>query len=317
MASTLHVRSLPRPATPDDIQGIPDVFITRCLCFGFAAMLLVPAVMLTVYFPSEPTGQTGLGMLLLLGLLVLGLYGMVGYFGVAGARAGRAWLRVDRAGVYAGHGIEPGQADEFSLEWKDMAIDRNLVYDVSASSPAGGRAPASYLRYWRRQPDGSLAEGSLNLSLAVGLHCIRFSNHDALMRAILQHIARQPGLRIDGNLFVDAGFNPETWEVRKGPRRAMWVGTLAMLAIVFGLASLMIDWPPAAIALGTLVLFVIGMAVSVSTWRSTYAHTQGIFVFGEPAATPQAPVVQHARPRPAGPRIQAKASHIPRKRSRK
>ncbi|WP_144637060.1 hypothetical protein [Bordetella genomosp. 13] len=298
---SLASRSLPRPAIPAPLEGIPDVVATRCVCYGIAAMFLAVAGMLTFFFFTDPSDLDSPGMILLLGALVLGIYGLAGYFIFEGLRAGQVWLRVDGTGVYAGRGTQPGEPNEMSLAWKDMAVNRSLVYDVHGSSSSGAHATTPCMRYWRREADGSLVERRMQISLATSLRCVRFRNRDALVRAALQHVANQPGLRIHGSLFMEAGFDPETWEPRDGPRRALWGIALVTVAVTLGMASFMMDWSPLVLGMSVAVVFAICLWATGVMWTRAYPGAEDIIVFGVQPAPPQAPARVHARPTPPPP----------------
>lgn len=210
------------------VEGIPDLGGTRSLCFGLA----IPCAVFAIWLPiaggprAASTGNPTLVLLLILAAAALALGLAVGLVR-AGLRSG-AWFRVTPDGIDYGSGTPgDGQAPypgQRRIDWKRIVRNPERAYDIGIANEIYGVAPNARMTFWYRKEDGSLAERSLPLQLRDDvLRCLRFCNAHDVRVALLRHLAANPDLRFDADVFVRAGVDPETWARMPGPRRASWL----------------------------------------------------------------------------------------------
>lgn len=263
--------------------GIPDLFGSRCLCFGAALLCLVLAVwvpiMLAIHTPDDFGPLPMVLFLIVIGLLVLSVVLLVR----AGLRVG-GWFHVDETGLRYGEGParERGEAAaEIRIGWDEIVARPELAFDVRTQSTGQYFALAPHLLFWRRLPTGELVEHRLILRLSGDImSCLRYRNHHALLCAVLQGLAARPGLRFMADVFVDAGIDPVTWQPMKRPRRALWLSAGVMCAAVLWFASgVGQDWSPGQLAIGAVAIMLACLVLTIKAWNRAYPELTGLIVF--------------------------------------
>lgn len=281
-------RSLPRPPVPANLEGIPDIPATRRVCLGWAAALLALVFVLGANLNAGRAPWVQGMMVVMMSAAFAGAIRLVHH----GLHAGKVWLRIDETGVYSGRGTSPSSADLISLAWKDLAIQTYLPHDVGIADPSRSLLSEQHMGYWYRNGDGVLVSKGLPLSSSASVRCARYVNHDALMLAMLQHLAIQPGLRLDASLFVLAGVDPYTWRNSNAPRRSLMLNSLLTVALAIALPLLLMRWWP-LMGLAVMVASIAGGTVYMTrAWQRAYPGASGPLVFDALEAAEPAPTKQ-------------------------
>lgn len=271
------------------LEGVPDLRGTRLFIGGFVALLasiaagLASAAVLQQDWSNARGNEAVVVLLALLLFLLLG--GGIWYLLRQLPRVGEWTFRIDAQG----------------MRWGDPASSRVLAWRHACRAPTGfcdvktefasSDAIVKRLVFHQAARGGEPGEVRLSMALTVDTgRVLRFRNRAALLRALLLHLATQPKprLRFDAEVFIDAGIDPQTWEPMPGPRRWMWLSTLAALLPVLAVIVLWpvgehIGWMVAA----TVLAMVAGAGATGWFMHRRYPGLQGLFEFEtQPGAAP-------------------------------
>jgi hypothetical protein len=261
--------------------GVPDLVGTRLLCLGLASLFLVMLVGLGTALALDDSHSMEMGkpIVVLLFLLLFSLLAFCIFFLCRYALRAGGWFEVDDTGMAYGEGPR-GETPEIRIAWADIAVAPDQGYDVSTHYMSR-KALVSELWFWRRLPTGELKRHCLPLRLTTNvMRCLRYENQATLLRAVVLRLAAVPGIRFNGEVFVDAAIDPDTWQPMNKPRLELWLLTLPPMALLLWVIYRLADVLSPVVLVVTATALLVACAFAFSGfWMRRYPGLSGVIVF--------------------------------------